>query len=256
MSESVSDVAGLGTVLGIWAHPDDEAYLSGGLMAMARDIGSRVVCVTATRGELGTPDPETWPPQRLAAERTVELASCLEVLGVSEHHWLGYRDGRCADVPVSDAVGKLCDLIDAVRPDTVLTFGPDGITGHPDHQAVSAWVTAAFDGAAAPGARLLHSAVAERRVRRWKDLDDSLGVYLPGYPVAAADETLKVDLLLTPDVTARKVRALAAQTTQTAGLIAAMGVPRYISWVGEETFVQHRRQAPVAERPAAGITTG
>ena len=84
MSESVSDVAGLGTVLGIWAHPDDEAYLSGGLMAMARDIGSRVVCVTATRGELGTPDPETWPPQRLAAERTVELASCLEVLGVSE----------------------------------------------------------------------------------------------------------------------------------------------------------------------------
>ena len=92
-------------------------------------------------------------------------------------------------VPASDAVAQLCDLIDDVRPDTVLTFGPDGITGHPDHQAVSAWTTAAFDRAAPPGARLLYSAVAERRVRRWKDLDDSLGVYLPGYPVATPDET-------------------------------------------------------------------
>jgi LmbE family N-acetylglucosaminyl deacetylase len=124
MTESVSGVAGLGTVPGIWAHPDDEAYLSGCLMAMARDGGSRAVCVTATRGELGTPDPETWPPQRLAAERTAELAHCLGVLGLSEHPWLGYRDGRCANVPVPDAVGNLRDLIDAVGPDTALTFSP------------------------------------------------------------------------------------------------------------------------------------
>jgi LmbE family N-acetylglucosaminyl deacetylase len=256
MTESVSGVAGLGTVLGIWAHPDDEAYLSGGLMAMARDVGSRVVCVNATRGELGTPDPGTWPPQRLAAERAVELARCLEVLGVSEHHWLGYRDGGCADVPVPEAVASLCDLIDAVRPDTVLTFGPDGITGHPDHRAVSAWVTAAFDRTAPPGARLLHSAVGERRAHRWKELDDSLGVYLPGYPVAAPDEDLAVDVVLPPDVVARKVRALVAQTTQTAGLIATMGIGRYTAWVGEESFVQHGRQAPVAGRPAVGVTAG
>ena len=59
-------VTDLGTILGVWAHPDDEAYLSGGLMAMARDAGARVVCVTATRGELGTPDPRTWPPDQLA----------------------------------------------------------------------------------------------------------------------------------------------------------------------------------------------
>src|SRR3712207_9387975 len=84
MTESASVVAELGTVLGIWAHPDDEAYLSGGLMALARDGGSRVVCVTATRGEQGTPDPEEGPPQRLAGERTRELACCLPVLGVSD----------------------------------------------------------------------------------------------------------------------------------------------------------------------------
>jgi LmbE family N-acetylglucosaminyl deacetylase len=138
MNESVTVVAELGTVLGIWAHPDDEAYLSGGLMALARDGGSRVVCVTATRGEQGTPDPEAWPPRRLAAERTRELARCLAVLGVSEHRWLGYRDGECPAAPASEAVGELCEVIDEVAPDTVVTFGPDGITGHPDHQAVSA----------------------------------------------------------------------------------------------------------------------
>lgn len=253
MTELAPVVAELGTLLGIWAHPDDEAYLSGGLMAMARDSGSRVVCVTATRGELGTPDPETWPPRRLAGERTAELARCLEVLGVSEHHWLGYRDGGCAAVPASEAVSRLCDLIDDVGPDTVLTFGPDGITGHPDHQAVSAWATAAFARAAPPRARLLYSAVPGRRVPRWRDLDDSLGVYLPGYPVATPDDRLAVDLVLPPDVAARKVTALTAQTTQTAGLIAAMGVDRYTAWVGDESFVEHRRQAPVAERPGVVV---
>ena len=253
MIASASGVTELGTILGIWAHPDDEAYLSGGLMACARDNGSRVVCVTATRGELGTPDPHAWPPRRLAAERTGELARCLEILGVTEHHWLGYRDGECATVRAADAVAQLSGVIERVAPDTVLTFGPDGITGHPDHQAVSAWATAAFARAAAPGSRLLYSAVADRRVRRWKALNDSLGVYLPGYPVTTPTGRLAVDLVLDPDTATRKVRALAAQETQTAGLIAAMGLECYTAWVGEESFVQRVRRPTAAERPAVAV---
>jgi LmbE family N-acetylglucosaminyl deacetylase len=247
MIKSAVDVAELGTILGVWAHPDDEAYLSGGVMALARDNGSRVVCVTATRGELGTPDPEVWPPPRLAAERTRELERCLEVLGVTEHHWLGYHDGTCARADAPEAIVQLCALIDQVRPDTVLTFGPDGITGHPDHQAVSAWTTAAFEHAAPPGARLLYAAVPEQRVARWRELDDSLGVYLPGYPVSTPTDRLAVDLALHPDTVARKVRALTAQATQTAGLIATMGVDCYTAWVGDESF------AEPAVRPAAAL---
>jgi LmbE family N-acetylglucosaminyl deacetylase len=243
MTWSTSTVAELGTILGIWAHPDDEAYLSGGLVAMARDNGSRVVCVTATRGELGTPDPVTWPPHQLAAQRTAELARCLEILGVTEHHWLGYRDGQCAAVPASDAVARLCGLIEEVQPDTVLTFGPDGITGHPDHQTVAAWTAAAFDRAAPPEARLLQAAVAERRRPRWSALNESLGVFEPGYPVTASAHRLAVDLVLDPTTAARKVRALAAQATQTAGLIATMGIDRYTAWVGDESFVERSRLA-------------
>jgi LmbE family N-acetylglucosaminyl deacetylase len=250
MIKSAVDIAELGTILGVWAHPDDEAYLSGGVMALARDNGSRVVCVTATRGELGTPDPEVWPPHRLAAERTRELARCLEVLGVAEHHWLGYHDGTCAQADAREAVVQLCSLIDQVRPDTVLTFGPDGITGHPDHQAVSAWTTAAFERTAPPGARLLYAALAQQRVARWRELDDSLGVYLPGYPVSTPDDRLAVDVVLRPDAAARKVRALTAQTTQTAGLIEMMGVDRYTAWVGDESFAE-----PAAFPAAVALAT-
>ena len=114
---TASDVSKLGTIMAIWAHPDDEAYLSGGLMAVARDAGSRVVCVTATRGELGSPDPQAWPPDRLAAERTRELEQCLKVLDVREHEWLGYQDGQCAAGGESEPVARLSEAIERIRPD-------------------------------------------------------------------------------------------------------------------------------------------
>ena len=233
---SGTEAAGFGTVLGVWAHPDDEAYLSGGLMAMARDAGSRVVCVTATRGELGTADPQRWPPDRLAAERAVELARCLAILGVTEHHWLGYRDGECATIAADEPVARLCELIEEIRPDTVLTFGPDGQTGHPDHRAVSRWATAAFEKSAPARARLLYSAVTERWARQWHELNTSFQVFAEGYPVIVPDERLAVELRLPAEVLDRKVHALAAQTTQTAGIIGALGRDEYAAWVAEEAF--------------------
>ncbi len=259
MITSPSDVPELGTVLGVWAHPDDEAYLSAGLMAAARDHGARVVCLTATRGELGTPDPATWPPDRLSAQRTRELARSLAVLGVTEHSWLGYRDGACQAVPVAEAVARLCSVIEDVAPDTVLTFGPDGVTGHPDHRVVSGWVSAAVDRAAPSGTRLLQAASPARRVARWSSLDTELGVYLPGFPVTVAEDRLAVDLVLDAGQTARKVRALLAQETQTAGLVAALGVDVYSAWVAEESFVERPRRArtpTAAATSAAGVTTG
>lgn len=237
------DVARLGTVLGVWAHPDDEAYLSGALMALARDAGSRVVCVTATLGEHGTPDPVAWPPERLAAERTVELARCLDVLGVREHHWLGHADGACATADAGPVVERLSALIDEVRPRTVVTFGPDGITGHPDHQAVSRWTTAAFELAAAPGARLLYAAVSDRHARRWAEFHREAEVYLDGYPVTVPLDELAVDLVLDGEILTRKVAALREQRTQTDGIVAAMGPDAYRAWVDEETFVETRVSA-------------
>ena len=83
------------TLLGIWAHPDDEAYLSAGLMAEFRRRGDRVVVVTATLGEHGTDDPERWPPAQLGARRHIELRNSLAALDVDELRLLGYEDGFC-----------------------------------------------------------------------------------------------------------------------------------------------------------------
>lgn len=235
---SASRIGELGAILGIWAHPDDEAYLSGGLMALARDAGSRVVCVTATRGELGTPDPVAWPPDRLAAERTLEMARCLEILGVAEHHWLGYGDGACPAVPADEPIARLCELMEVIAPDTVLTFGPDGITGHADHQTVGAWAATAFDRAAPRGARLLQAAISDRRVVRWEALHENLSVFDAGYPIAIPVGRLAVDLVLDPVTVERKVRALQAQATQTTSLIQIMGMDTYTEWVIEESFVE------------------
>jgi LmbE family N-acetylglucosaminyl deacetylase len=109
------DISDLGTVLGVWAHPDDETFLTAGLMALARAAGHRVVCATATRGEHGTADPDRWPPARLGRLREYELAAALAALDVHEHTWLGFVDGGCAAVP--PALGARA----AVRPGDEIT---------------------------------------------------------------------------------------------------------------------------------------
>src|SRR5512133_2265412 len=109
----------IGVLLGVWAHPDDEAYLSAGLMATVRAAGGRVVVVTATRGEHGTSDPQAWPPHRLARIRERELDASLAALDVNEHHWLGYADGELPRVPVTRGAARMAELIDEVRPEAL-----------------------------------------------------------------------------------------------------------------------------------------
>src|SRR5438128_2495894 len=122
----------LGTLLGVWAHPDDEAYLSAGLMARAVRGGDRVVCVTATRGEQGSWDEERWPTADLGRVRDAELMASLAVLGVTEHRWFDYYDGGCASIDPAEGTARVQAVMEEVGPDSVFTFGPDGMTGHTD----------------------------------------------------------------------------------------------------------------------------
>ena len=122
------------TLLGVWAHPDDEAYLSAGLMAEFRERGDRVVMITATLGEHGTDDPALWPPDVLAALREVELRNALRAVGVNELRLLGYEDGTLDSFDTTDGCDLLTAHIRDIEPDLIVTFGPEGMTGHPDHQ--------------------------------------------------------------------------------------------------------------------------
>lgn len=233
----IADAAELGTVLAVWAHPDDETLLAGGLLAAARDAGNRVVCVTATLGEHGTDDPLAWPPQRLARVRGHEVAASLAVLGVVEHHLLGVPDGTCAQQPHDALVRRLARLVTAVQPDTIVTFGPDGLTGHEDHQTVSAWTTAAR-AVAVPAARLLYVTTTEEFVGHWEPARDTFDVFLAeGLPLRTPSSSLAVRLHLTPDELDRKMVALRAQASQMSALVTAVGEDRMREWWAVETFV-------------------
>lgn len=208
----------LGTIFGIWAHPDDETWLSAGLMARAVAAGSRVVCVTATRGELGSQDPVRWPTDKLADIRTAELADSLAALGVTEHHWLDYPDGGCDEVDEDEAVGQLMRIIAEVQPDTVLTMGPDGMTGHPDHIAVSRWATQAFILEAPPGARLHYSTVLPEVWEGMREEFFRLGVSMGGQPSVTEAADCSIHYVLDDEMLAFKDRAIRAQVSQVEGL--------------------------------------
>lgn len=232
----------LGTLLGVWAHPDDEVYLSGGILAAAAAAGRRVVVVTATRGERGTDDPVARPPHVLAPLRAREIASSLAALHPAiEHRFLGEANGVChldgslrPTAPVG-AVEELAGIVGEVRPDTVLTFGPDGLTGHGDHRAVSAWTGQAVRRALHRPARLLHAATTEQWLAAFGEhavpMDDGDDAFRPT-PV----EHLAVDIELGGPVLDRKVAALRAQASQTAVLESTVGPDAYRAAVAGEYF--------------------
>ncbi len=213
----------LGTILGVWAHPDDETYLSAGLMAQAIAQGDRVVCVTATRGEAGSLDEQRWPPATLASVREVELIAALAALGVTEHEWLDYPDGGCDSIPAEEAVIKVGAIFDEVQPDTVLTFGPDGMTGHPDHKAISAWTTTAFEQSAKPGAALYYATVTPEWMDTVAPVLDRFDVFFAGKPSVTAVDELGIDMTLTPELLDRKYRAIATQVSQSELMLEALG---------------------------------
>ena len=225
----------LGTVLMIWAHPDDETYLAGGLSAVLTDAGHRVLCVTATRGEAGVSSAAALSRDRLAEIRAAELEEALRILGIGEHHWLDYPDGGCAGIDSKEAAERIASVLADVRPDTVVTFGPDGFTGHPDHQAVSLWTDLALT-RTSWRPRLLHAVAREQVVDR--ELAEDFGVYELGRPRVCADDELDVLLELDGVVLDRKVDALLRQVSQTRGLVEAVGLERFRAWVASESLAE------------------
>jgi LmbE family N-acetylglucosaminyl deacetylase len=227
-----------GTILSVWAHPDDETYLSGGVMAAAVAAGQRVVCLSATAGEHGTDDPATWPPHRLARVRRFETAAAMAILGVTDHRWLGYADGALAGIDPDEPVARLSDIITEVRPDTILTFGPDGHTFHPDHQTVSTWVGRAWRHVGRPG-RLLHAAFSDQHMQTWGKRYEDWGVFMSDdRPVGVPVDRLAVCMVLTGAALDQKIAALGAMRTQTASAFALLGEADFAEVNAQECFVE------------------
>jgi LmbE family N-acetylglucosaminyl deacetylase len=147
---------GLRRLMAVLAHPDDESFGVGGTLAKYSAEGVEVYLVTATRGGSGRfhghrPDDRQHPgPLALAAIREAELGAAATILGVREVVQLDYPDRQLDAVEPSDALRHIVRHIRRIRPGVVITFGPDGAYGHPDHIAISQLTTAAVVASADP----------------------------------------------------------------------------------------------------------
>lgn len=208
----------------LFAHPDDDTYGVGGTLAGLAGADLELTVVLATSGEAGEiADPSLATRETLGAVREAEDRAAWAALGLEpDLRFLRYPDGRVADVPVEDLVGAFVAILIEVRPHLVVTFGPDGITGHPDHIAVGRAATEAFHvarGQTSEGfERLLYTVLSEDRLAGLNEALRARGVdpldpLQPLVPSGVPAERIGVAVDCS-GVLSRKVEALRCHRTQ------------------------------------------
>lgn len=202
--------------MSIWAHPDDESFLAAGLLATAVKNGQTVVCVTATKGEAGVQDEARWPRNKLGEIRAQEMAAAMKLLGITNHHWLDYADGGCVDANTDEAVDKLCVIAQQIKPDTILTFGPDGWTGHPDHTTMSRWADVLVTTLGKKIAIYHVTHTPEHFEKYYKKADEQFNFFFNiDQPPLLPKQECDIHYQLPADIKALKYRALKSMVSQT-----------------------------------------
>jgi LmbE family N-acetylglucosaminyl deacetylase len=133
------------SLLGVFAHPDDEAAGFSGSLLKYGEEGVKTAVVCATRGEAGQiSDPALATPETLGAVREQELRTAMRIVGVGDVTFLDYRDGTLFQVDKDEAIGRIVRQMRRLRPQVIVTFDANGGYGHRDHIAVHRFTVAAF----------------------------------------------------------------------------------------------------------------
>ena len=211
----------------IFAHPDDDGFGVSGTAALHADEEDfELTVILATSGEAGEiADPSLATRESLGRVREAEDRAAWATLGVvpNHHHALRYPDGGLAEVPRHELARRVAELLLEARPDVVVTFGPEGITGHTDHIAIGDAATEAFHlarrGSPETGfRRLLYSALAEARLAWFGQQLRERGMEPPDptqpfQPRGVPDESIAV-VVDCASVWKRKHRSLLEHRTQ------------------------------------------
>jgi LmbE family N-acetylglucosaminyl deacetylase len=216
--------AGKARVVGIFAHPDDDTYGVGGSLALHAASELEIAIVMTTSGESGQiVDPSLATRETLGAVREVEDRASWAALGLEPAlHFLRYPDGGVGNVPREDLVAAYVSVLLEARPQVVVTFGPDGVTGHEDHIAVGAAATEAFHAARGQVEggfrRLLYTVLSHSRLETFNELLRARGMEpmdptQPFMPRGVPDPTIGIAVDCSP-VYAQKLEALRAHRTQ------------------------------------------
>ncbi len=251
-------------LLAIFAHPDDEAFGVGGVLAQAVAAGIPTHLVCATDGDLGgTPDNRDLGRDL----RRGELRAAMDALGVPEPVFLGYGDSGMENWPrpaaclatadAEEVVARLVAVIEDLRPSTVLTFDPGGIYGHPDHVTISARATEAYRRTTTEpwGPSVLYHVVIPRSaIERMDELQGKLAAASPEPPAPPSEddelqqrrflELARPDAEVTTIVDVRpqlaaKLAALASHESQMRDNQWSSAPPEMLeAFLGHETFVR------------------
>jgi LmbE family N-acetylglucosaminyl deacetylase len=217
--KTAEDIKKLGTILGVWAHPDDDTYSMAGIMAAAVKNGQRVIIVTATRGEAGVQDEARWPAAQLGTIRSREMADALQILGVAHHYWLDYPDGNCKDVDQEEAASRVAELIQRYKPESILTFGPDGMTGHDDHKTVSGWADVAVQRAKST-AVIYHAINTHTQYKALIEADKQFNIFFnTNEPPVCDGSQCAIHFELDDSLYEKKLAALHAMPSQTEAML-------------------------------------
>ncbi|HEX9123313.1 MAG TPA: PIG-L family deacetylase [Actinomycetota bacterium] len=240
----------------VFAHPDDDTYGVAGTVALHASEGIEVTVVLATRGEAGQiADPSLATRETLGAVREAEDRASWMAVGVETAvDFLGYPDGGVVAVAHEELVAAIEQRLERARPDVVVTFGPDGVTGHGDHVAVGRAATVAFHRLRERRQdrglrRLLHVGIPRSRFDRWNELLRERGMEpldptQPFTPRPVPDDRIAVSVDCR-SVFDRKREALAQHRTQ-----AEMHDVPFEAWLevlGWEDFVQGWPERPLGQ---------
>ena len=204
------------TVLALIPHPDDESYSFGGTIALAARAGWRCVVECASAGEGGKRhDGGPMGSQAVGSARTQELSESCRILGAEPPRVWGLPDGGFREA--ASQVPRVTRLFEEFAPELVLTLGPDGAYGHPDHIALYRWVREAWELAGLAAPVLLYPVFPRALfVPQWQRCIDMLGD--PPSPAAAelGSDAFDYEVPIA-SVAATKREAIAAHRTQLPG---------------------------------------
>jgi LmbE family N-acetylglucosaminyl deacetylase len=253
------------SLMAVHAHPDDEVFSTGGILAKYSAEGGRTVVVYCTNGEAGemfdeSRNPDEAMPQ-LGEIRKEESREACGILGVTDVRFLGYRDSGMRDTEPNqhpdafmnsdfqDAVGRLLDIIRETGPQVIVTYDEEGGYGHPDHVMTNRITVEAFKRAREQGLgpqRLYYAARSREDFRRWVLGLRELGLEIPwvrgdfnfdeyGVPEAELDAVIDIS-----EFAPLKKKALAVHRTQIKSDFFYLTIPDELMsrFSGKEFFVQ------------------
>ena len=133
------------TLVAVWAHADDEGPVAPILARYARE-GVQVHMIIATDGAQGAANTSVSRGPEIAKLRLEEARCSAQALGIHPPIVLGFPDGALGHYNADPALlfrltQRVVEELQRLRPDVVVTWGPDGGYGHPDHRIVSSIVT-------------------------------------------------------------------------------------------------------------------